>query len=325
MNLKNQLLNINKIIKIFTVNSPAKILSLALAMFLFMFHNINLLKTKTISSKLETDGAGLIITNTIPENVSVKLRGNESDISGISGNDIITFIDLSAYKEKGVYHVPVKIIKSGVTLDMDTLDLSIEPTDILVHLDKPALKTLKISPNVFGKLAPGYDFISESLEPEQVQIEGPESMINTVSEITTEPLDISGRYQDFSLLLNLAPPGPFFTFRGESSVEYNASIRERSMQKQFSDIPVVAANLPENFTAKILPETGSLTLSGAYTDVIAFVPWKYTLSVDCSAITAEGNYELSVKTAIGNSALEQQSYQPERVMVEITKQEDDEN
>jgi YbbR domain-containing protein len=333
MNLKNPLLNINKLIKRLTINSPAKILSLIMAMFLFMFHNINLLKTKTISSKLETENSELIITNIIPESVSVKLRGNESDIANISGDDIITFVDLSSYTEKGAYHVPVQVIKSGGALNIDTLDVSVEPVDILIHLDKSVIKYIKILPGISGKLADGYDFVSEKLNPDQIQIEGPASLMNTISEIRTEPFDISGRYSDFSLLLNLTNPGSFFTFRDNPVIEYSANIRESSIQKLFSDIPINAVNLSEDFSAKIYPETGSVTLHGYYASVNAFVPGNGVLTVDCSQITSEGSFELPV-TSNGytgetdsedensdEKSLEIHSYQPEKVTVEITKRE----
>jgi YbbR domain-containing protein len=308
-----------------------------MAMFLFMFHNINLLKTKTISSKLKTEGSEFIITNIIPESVSVKLRGNESDIANISGDDIITFVDLNAYTAKGAYHVPVQVIKSGAALNVDTLDVSVEPADILIHLDKSVIKYVKISPGISGKLADGYDFVSEKLNPDQIQIEGPSSLMNTISEITTEPFDISGRYSDFSLLLNLTSPGDFFTFRDNPVIEYSANIRESSIQKLFSDIPINTVNLSEDFLAKIYPETGSVTLRGHYASVNAFVPGDGVLTVDCSQITSEGRFELPVTGGgytggVTSSAdygdensdeksFEIHSYQPEKVTVEITKRE----
>jgi YbbR domain-containing protein len=334
MNLINPLLNINKFIKTFTIDSPAKILSLVMAIFLFMFHNINLLKTKTISSELEIEGEQLIITNVIPESVSVKLRGGENDIANISGSDIITFIDLSSYTVKGSYHVPVKIIKSGSLLNMDTLEVSVEPVDILVNLDSMVIKNLKISPNISGTLAAGYDFASSSVEPDQIQVEGPASLIDTISEIITEPINISGRYSDFSLLSNLANPGRFFTLRGNPVVEYSAKIRESSVQQLFPGININAVNLNENFSAKILPETGSITLRGSYTGINAFVPNGEMLVVDCSTITTEGSFDLPVKTGSIDSGatvsadsagsiepIEIYSYQPEKVTVEITKRE----
>jgi YbbR domain-containing protein len=290
-----------------------------MAIFLFMFHNINLLKIKSISSKLQIETANnLIITNIIPESVNLKLRGNENDIAGISGSEIITFIDLSAYKEPGTYHVPVQIIKSGTALNVDPLEISVEPADISINLDKLAVKSVPVFPDISGKLASGYYIISEKIEPSEIQIEGPEAGINAISEIKTETFDISDRYNDFSLQIELVQPGPSFTFRGNPIVQYSAVVKETSIQKDFSDIYISAVNLNEAFTAKITPETGGITLRGAYAELNAFVPDNGALIVDCSSISEEGTFELNVTPEIGQP-LTLYSYQPEKVTVEITK------
>jgi hypothetical protein len=215
---------------------------------------------------------------------------------------------------------------------MDTLEVSVEPVDILVNLDSPVIKNLKISPSISGTLADGYDFVSSSVKPDQIQVEGPASLIDNISEIATEPIDVSGRYSDFSLLSNLANPGRFFTLRGDTIVEYRAEIQESSIQQLFPGININAVGLNENFTAKILPETGGITLRGSYAGISAFTPNEKTLVVDCSAITTEGSFELPVTAGGIDSGdagsadstgdikpLEIYAYQPEKVTVEITK------
>jgi YbbR domain-containing protein len=313
--------NINRVINLITLNSPAKILSLAMAIFLFTFHNINLLKTKTISSKLQIEGyTNLIITNIVPESVSVKLRGGENDIANISGDDIITFIDLSGYKLTGSYNSPVRIIKNGHALNIDTLEISVEPADILLQLDKSASKSVKISPDISGMPASGYDIVSESVKPDTAQIEGPASLLDSISVIMTETINITGRYNDFSLVSPLVQPGPLFTILGGNTVEYSAKVSSANIEKVFSDISVTPLNLDENFTARIQPETGEITFKGKYSDINDFTPDSNTLTVDLSDIKDEGDIELPVKAAAGKPE-ELYSYEPKTVTVKIIKRE----
>jgi YbbR domain-containing protein len=289
-----------------------------MAIFLFAFHSINLLKTKTISSRLEIEGhTELIITNIVPESVSVRLRGNENDIIDISGEDIITFIDLSPYSVKGTYRAPVQIIKNGRALNTSMLEISVEPVDIKLNLDKAAERYIKVFSNITGSVAPGYELVSGTITPDQVKVGGPASLLEKVTSIATEPLDVSGRYGDFSLMLNLVKPDPLFTIYGGSTVEYRAVVREASIEKDFSDIPVGAVNTEEDFDVKIIPETGSAKIRGSYSGMKSFVT-DNLLTVDCSGIKSEGSFDLPVNVNIGES-FTVSSYEPETVSVEITK------
>jgi YbbR domain-containing protein len=308
---------LNRITKIFTVNNTAKILSLALAIFLFVFHNLNLLKTKVIASELQVEGsAGLIITRSIPENVSVRLRGADDDIAAISGADIITYIDLSGHAEKGEYRVPVQIIKSGVALNIDTLEITIEPVDIVIQLDKAVRKYVKVFPDIVGTTASGYDIISESLMPDQVMIEGPASQIENITSISTETFDISSRYNDLSVMLSLIKPPPLFTIKDNSAVKYSAVIREADIEKEFSDIPLTAVHLNEMFTATITPESGNVRLRGNHSLLENFVPASDLLTVDCFEITDEGSFTLPV-VVHPPAPLAVSFHEPETVTVEI--------
>jgi YbbR domain-containing protein len=314
-------LSVDGIIKKFTANSPAKTISLFLAIFLFAFHNLNLLKTKSISSKLQIEGhTDMIITNIVPENVNVTLRGDEKAIDDISGNDITTFIDLSPYTTKGSHRVPVKVIKSGAALNVDALEIAVEPVDIMLQFDNIAEKYITISPAVSGSLAEGYDIVSKKVTPGQLKVEGPASMITHINTITTEPVDISQRYKDFSVLLNIVSPGRLFTINGGGTVEYSVKISPVYIEKEFSGIPLAALNLNETFTAKITPETGGATLRGPYKDVINFSNANIPLTVDCSGINSEGIFRLPVN--IGGYYTETPEYTPKEAELTITKRAD---
>jgi YbbR domain-containing protein len=292
-----------------------------MAVFLFTFHNLNLLKTKVIASELQVEGAaGLIITRSIPENVSVRLRGTSDDIAEITGEDIITYVDLSRYTEKGEYRVPVQIIKSGVALNVDTLEISVEPVDIMIQLDKTAYKHVKIVPDITGAMAAGCDIVSENLTPDEVMIAGPASQMENVTSILTEKFDISGRYNDFSVLLALVKPDSLFTIIDGSVVKYSATVQEAGSEKEFSGIPVTAVNLNETFTAKLTPESGKIGLRGKYRTINNFVPADNLLTVDCSNITEAGSFTLPVIVKPPVS-LTVAFHEPETVTVEVELQE----
>lgn len=314
-------MSVSRLLEKLTAHGPAKVLSLAMAIFLFAFHSINLLKTRTIASDLQIEGAtGLIITNIIPERVSVRLRGVEKDIADISGGDIITYIDLSRYSVKGSHNVPIQVIKSGAALDVDPLEISVEPSDIQIRLDNKAAKRVKITPVVFGRPAEGFDLVSEAVSPDEALLEGPAMLIDKVSVITTESLDITNRYTDFSVMLPLVRPSPLFSIVGSSQVEYSAKIAPALVSKVFAGIPIAVRNLDGRFTASLAPEAAAIRISGSYAEAEGFVPPEEFLFVDCSGIEEVGRVELPVTFEFqGQSAA--LSVEPASVIVEVTETE----
>jgi YbbR domain-containing protein len=293
-----------------------------MAIFLFAFHNLNLLTTTTMSSKLLIEGhTDLIITNTVPDNIKLTLRGDGKTIADISENDIKTFIDLSPYKAKGSYRVPVKMIKSGGALNADTLEISVEPIDVMIQFDNTAEKNINVSPVISGSPAAGYDLASEKVTPEQLKVEGPASLISRINTIVTESFDISDRYEDFSVLLNVVSPGRLFTIHGGDTVEYSAVIRPAYIEKEFSPVTLTVLNLNKNFTAKITPETGSVTLRGQYSDIKNFNPEAVPLTVDCSDIDSPGTFNIPVNVS-DIKPLEASVYTPETATITITNREE---
>jgi YbbR domain-containing protein len=309
-------LNVNKLLKKILENWPAKILSLSLAIFLFVFHNINLLKTKNIISPLKVEGVSrYIITGRIPSEIKVELRSDDKTLSSIGETDIITYIDLSKYTAEGTYRLPVQIIKNGNALVAETLEISVEPDDITIRLEKRETKTVSIVPQFQGVLAGGFDLASGTLTPDTVQLEGPVTLVNSISSVTTEAIDISGRSSDFSAMVILVSPASQITLQ-DTLVNFHAKVRSVYVEKDFSDLPIDALMLDEKFEAEIVPRTAVIKLHGTAADFGEYVPAENLLTLDCSAIVEAGTYQLAL-TVNTPEQFSLVSYEPEVVTVEV--------
>ena len=124
------------ITKIFE-NWPAKILSLAAAIILFLFFRINTLEERFFSVPLSVRlSDGFVIMNTYPRSVRITLRGQEEEIYTVQGEDIIAYINLEDHQSEGIFKAPVVVNKKGTALNVEPLELRHEPSTITITLEK---------------------------------------------------------------------------------------------------------------------------------------------------------------------------------------------
>jgi YbbR domain-containing protein len=219
-------LNSGKIIARITEKWPAKVLSVAAALLLSVFHRMSLLETRFFSTPLHIEtGEDLIPTSSYTQTIRVSMRGEANSIYPILENDIETYIDTGRYLVEGSYKVPVQIRKKGTALGVEPLEISVKPLEISLYLERKLEKTVPIRPVIRGKVADGYVLTGQSLIPANASAEGPRSVLETVSEFYTEAIDLNGRQRDFSVTVNILKNNPRIILHGNGMIEYRGVIR----------------------------------------------------------------------------------------------------
>jgi YbbR domain-containing protein len=219
-------LNSGKLIAKITEKWPAKVLSVAAALLLSVFHRMSLLETRFFSTPLRIEtGEGLIPTSSYVQTIRVSMRGEANSIYPILENDIETYIDTSRYLIEGSYKVPVQIRKKGTALGVEPLEISVEPLEISLYLERKLEKTVPIKPVFRGKVADGYVLTDQSMIPANIAAEGPRSVLESVSEFHTEAIDLNGRQRDFSVIVNVIKNDLRIVLPENRAVEYRGIIR----------------------------------------------------------------------------------------------------
>src|SRR5215831_13608762 len=188
-----------------TYNWPLKIVSLVLAAMLWMAvaneaaSEIGLevpLEYRNIPPQLEITGD---VTNT----VQVRLRGSANVIKDITAKDVATTIDLSNMKtgEKIVALSP-----QNVQAPFGAEVIRVNPSTVRFSLERTLVKTVPIVPVVLGQPAEGYAVHEVLLNPPTVQVEGPESRLDTMMSIATVPVRIDGKQSTIEQTADLDIP-----------------------------------------------------------------------------------------------------------------------
>jgi hypothetical protein len=90
-------------------NWPVKVLSIGLAIILFVFHRMSNLETRFFSVPLVIERLnGMMPSGAYPRMIRIGLRGEANAIFPILEEDIVAYVDMEKINSPGTYRVPVE-------------------------------------------------------------------------------------------------------------------------------------------------------------------------------------------------------------------------
>jgi YbbR domain-containing protein len=290
------LLNPRKILEKAADNWVAKALSVFLAIVIFVFHRMTTMESRIFLVPLMVElPAHLVPSSPYTRMIRVTLRGDADNIMPILEDDVEAYINLGDIETPGFYRTPVQIRKKGSAVGVEPLEISFNPIEIELELDQKGSKYVPLTANIQGSLAPGYDLASHSLTPTQVTVDGPAKLLDQVSELYTDTIDLDGRNDDFLIMVSILNRDPLLTIRGNGMTEFRGYVRGRVAVRNFGGLPVIVEGLDEQFMPELDISFGNVRISGPQAELDSFIPPRPFLSVDCSGISGEGVYTLPVE------------------------------
>jgi YbbR domain-containing protein len=175
------------------------------------------LEYRNIPSQLEITGD---MTNTI----QVRLRGSSNVIKGITAKDVSTTIDLGKMRtgEKIVALSP-----QNVQAPFGAEVIRVNPSTVRFTLERTVTKTVDIVPTIAGQPTNGFDVGQVFVSPNTVEVEGPESRVDTLSSIATTPIRLDRKQSSFEQTADLDVPDPQIRVQHPSAVNVKIEIRRK--------------------------------------------------------------------------------------------------
>lgn len=142
---------------------------------------------------------GFMITSGMDTRVSLKLKGNRSDINKLSSDNITVKVDLSKISEAGLQNVSFTVAYPG---NLDNDDISVEernPSKITLRVEQIRSKEVPIKVVYKGDLPENYisDKVNAVTNYTSVLISGPSPVVDQIREARIE-VDLTGRTQSIS-------------------------------------------------------------------------------------------------------------------------------
>lgn len=280
-------------------NWPAKVVCLTLSLMLFLFYRMSTLEERFFSVPLviETNG-DLVPASAYPHMVKISLRGESDTIYPIQESDVVAFMDLSQYNKEGEFRLVIQTRLKGTALDVEPLEVHVEPTEINLRVEHRVIKKVPVTPSFKGYPAAGFEFIGYALNPAVVEISGPRSAVEKISDLVTEPIELSGRDNTFDGLVMLVKRNSLVNISDDGKLAFSVTISQTTLVKTFEDVPFYFENLSSDFSVETDKVSGTVQLKGTQNDLADWPLPENALTVLCENVTQPGVYKLPVQTII---------------------------
>jgi len=243
-------------------NPKVKLFSLLIALFLWFYVVTDNYFTHTIKIPLYlvNKPKGFILTHTVPENVSVEVKGNGKDIIRFIYSKKRILINLKDTQKTKIFNLSVDMIE-GVPQNSRVRPVRIvSPKNIKIELDKFAAKKVPIKPCISLIPLDGYIQVGDIfLDPDSVVISGPQSQLNKIKSIPTDSVTYKRIIKDFSKEVSLIRPKNNIIRLSCKKIKFKAHF-QRIGERIFQHIPIEIVNIPPGVSAMVVPSTLTLKL-----------------------------------------------------------------
>jgi YbbR domain-containing protein len=210
--------------KLLTENWTLKIISLIFALLLWMFimGERRLEVGYRVPLELQNIPKSLMIANEVPSLVDVRVSGPRTLQMKVSPNDISIIVDLTDLKP-GL--TTFKRLEERLNLPSGLRVTRLSPSFIDLKLERIKQKQVPVKIALIGEPTTGFKVVSVKAVPDEVIIEGAETELKSVSEVTTEEVDLKGVNEGFSLIVPLVHRGTYTHFKDEKTTEVQVDIQ----------------------------------------------------------------------------------------------------
>lgn len=286
---------------IFRKNMTAKIIFFAIGAVLWF--NINLQKDFEASVNIpiivSNIQRGKTLLYPIPEEARIKIRskGRNLILSDL-GKDIFFEIDASGISDSALIRLNSDFFINTSGKELEPLFI-FHPQDVNIILDDYASKKVPVDLRSNYSMAAGYvvsgPFI---MEPDSVEISGPESEIKKIKSVRTAEIHDRDLTEDYSKEIILLTDGfPTVRYSDKKVEVFQKIVRKGSVNFK---VPVNLVNVPEEKSILIDPIAIDITVEGPVNELQTISAGEFYAEADVSKMDNTTNrMPLQVTTSIG--------------------------
>jgi len=218
-------------------NWMLQVLSLFFALFLWYFvvgeDKVDM--NVTIPVEIVNLPRDLVISNQFKKQLEVTVSGQRSLIRGMADQHISRTIDLSK-SDPGT--IVIQNNPDSIPLPRGLSILRVQPPTLTLLLDRLIKKQLPIQPILTGNVHKGFMLDSVTVDPPNLEISGPQSILVHEENLKTNPVDITGLDESTDKQVSLALKQEIADLIGEPVVAVRLNIVELKKEMVISDIPI---------------------------------------------------------------------------------------
>ena len=200
--------------------------------------------------------------------------------------------------------------------------LSVSTSSVRVTVEVYPIRVLTLSQEAdqltSGQVPEGYRVDQVEVNPTQVVVAAEQALLDGLTELTIEPVDLTGATQTFTAIAQVQ------TLKGikylsSDEVSVTVTISEQELTKRFSNVSLNLENQPQGMRAVPSAKRVDVKVIGPYSLVSQLIREDIQATVDLAGLT-QGQYELPVEIAVDNYPDLACSAQPAAITVTVSQE-----
>lgn len=280
-------------------NWKEKLVCFVMAIAVYAFYQTRRFEKEDFIVPLETRAPNLLTVkrgSSTPNYVKVSLKVNRGELGGISSADFKAYIDLSIAKEEGSYNFPVNVETSSRLTGIFPLELSVQPNSIRIEVEDEVLRYLPVKVNIPGEPAYGYEVDREkvSVNPSFIEIKGPKSQMEHLTEVQTEAVSLEGATKAVEAEVRYIDPLTLEPSSSSEKLTVYVPLSPRISTRTVQGIEVVYVYNPPSIDIALNPKLIDVTFQGEQLELDKIKKKDCSVVVNCSVCREPGEYSIAV-------------------------------
>jgi YbbR domain-containing protein len=203
--------------------------------------------------------AGLEVEGELPTLVDVRVRGASGTLSRIGPTDVVAALDLRAARPgRRLFQLTPEEVRVPFGVQV----LQVTPASISLVLERSETRDVPVVPSVEGSPAPGYTIGRVTSEPATVQVTGPASAVEKVTEATTETVSVAGATATVSDQVTVGFVDPALRLSNSRHTSIRVEILPGPAERTVRERPIHLRDVGALVQAQAFPPTVEVVLRG---------------------------------------------------------------
>ncbi|MBM3777990.1 MAG: hypothetical protein FJW23_07075 [Acidimicrobiia bacterium] len=255
--------------------------------------------------------SGLETVGEAPTVVDVRVRGSSAAVARVAPGELVAVLDLqTARPGHRLFHLTAVDVRGPFGVEI----LQVTPSNVSIQFEPSLTRSIPVVPAIDGRPADGYEVASVSATPSTVEVVGPASALQALTQAITEPVSVAGAATQVRELVNVGVPDMSVRLTSPQRSMIVVELRLAHANRIVEGVAVTArGSLDRRRSMK--PERVAVSVNGPRDTVDSLAPEAIEVFVDVDGLES-GRYTLPVR-AVVSPPVSVLKVEPEFVQVSV--------
>ena len=226
------------------------------------------------------------------ETVDVRVRGPSGTLSRLAAGDMVAVLDLQAARPgQRLFHLTPDQIRTPFGVEV----AQVNPPTVALRFETAATRAVPVAPAVIGEVAKGFVIRDITAVPPTVEVIGPQSAIQRLSEALTEPVSVEGAKTSVREAVTVGAASPNVRLKIAQRAIVTVDVVPAPTEHTLDRVPVRVRNVASGLMSRAIPSVVTVRVRGSQEAVDRLRGDAVTVFVDVAGL-GPGLYELPLRT-----------------------------